>query len=77
LSPEAICARVEDGLAREIHIMLDEGVAGMPEDIDLAMILGAGWPFQMGGATPFLDRVGASQRVNSRPFHSPMIQGAV
>jgi 3-hydroxyacyl-CoA dehydrogenase/enoyl-CoA hydratase/carnithine racemase len=77
LSPEAICARVEDGLAREIQIMLDEGVASMPEDIDLAMILGAGWPFQMGGATPFLDRVGASQRVNSRPFHSPMIQGAV
>jgi 3-hydroxyacyl-CoA dehydrogenase/enoyl-CoA hydratase/carnithine racemase len=76
MSPEAICARVENGLAREIQLMLDEGVVSMPDDIDLAMIMGAGWPFQMGGATPFLDRVGASVRVNGRPFHSPMIQGA-
>ena len=76
-SAEELCARVEDGLAREIRIMLDEKVVGLAEDIDLAMIMGAGWPFQMGGITPFLDRVGASQRVNGSTFHTPPIRGAV
>ena len=76
-SAEELCARVEDGLAREIRIMLDEAVVSLPEDIDLAMIIGAGWPFQMGGITPFLDRVGASTRVNGATFHTPPIRGAV
>lgn len=40
------------------------------------MILGAGWPFQMGGITPYLDRVGASERVFGGTFHSPRIEGA-
>ena len=51
--------------------MLQEGVVSAPEDIDLCMILGAGWPFQMGGVTPFLDRVGASERVFGDTFHHP------
>ncbi len=76
-SAEELCARVEDGLAREIRIMLDEKVVGLAEDIDLAMIMGGGWPFQMGGITPFLDRVGASTRTNGSTFHSPPIRGAV
>jgi hypothetical protein len=41
----------------------------------LCMIMGAGWPFQMGGATPFLDRIGASQRVFGGTFHHPLIAG--
>ena len=49
--------------------MLDEGVVAGPEDIDLCMILGAGWPMHLGGITPYLDRVGASERVNGRKFH--------
>ena len=32
------------------------------------MILGAGWPMFLGGITPYLDRVGASERVNGRKF---------
>ena len=32
--------------------MLDEGVVAAPEDIDLCMIIGAGWPFHLGGITP-------------------------
>ncbi|CAB4900521.1 unannotated protein [freshwater metagenome] len=67
--------RIEDGLADEIHRMLDEGVVHKPEDIDLCMIMGAGWPFQMGGITPYLDRVGASQRVFGDTFHHPPIRG--
>jgi 3-hydroxyacyl-CoA dehydrogenase/enoyl-CoA hydratase/carnithine racemase len=67
--------RVEDGLADEIHRMLEGKVVEAAEDIDLCMILGAGWPFQMGGATPYLDRVGASERVFGSTFHSPRIVG--
>ena len=43
------------GLADEVKHMLDEGVVAEPEDIDLALIMGAGYPFQAGGLTPFLD----------------------
>ena len=72
---EQLRTRVEDGLADEIHRMLDEHVVAAPEDIDLCLILGAGWPFQMGGATPYLDRVGASERVFGATFHQPLIVG--
>src|SRR5699024_3314854 len=41
-SHEEILRRVEDELAREIRVMLDEGVVPEVEDIDLALILGAG-----------------------------------
>ena len=71
-----ILRRVEDELAGEIRIMLDEGVVAAAEDIDLCLILGAGWPFQAGGATPYLDRVGASDRVFGAAFHAPPIAGA-
>lgn len=74
-TPEAILERVENELAGEIKIMLDEGVVAAAEDIDLCLILGAGWPFQTGGATPYLDRVGASERTFGGTFHDPMIVG--
>lgn len=72
---EELTQRLEDGLADEIHRMLADGVVAAAEDIDLCMILGAGWPFQMGGVTPFLDRVGASERVFGGTFHDPRIRG--
>jgi len=72
---EELRTRVEDGLADEIHRMLEDKVVAAPEDIDLCLILGAGWPFQMGGATPYLDRVGASERVFGKTFHTPRIVG--
>ncbi|MCC6376050.1 MAG: enoyl-CoA hydratase/isomerase family protein [Microbacteriaceae bacterium] len=75
VSSEEILSRVEDGLADEIHRMLNEHVVEAAEDIDLCMVLGAGWPFQMGGATPYLDRVGASERVFKDTFHHPPILG--
>jgi 3-hydroxyacyl-CoA dehydrogenase/enoyl-CoA hydratase/carnithine racemase len=74
-TPEEILRRLEDGLADEIHRMLDDQVVHAPEDIDLCMILGGGWPFQMGGITPYLDRVGASERVFGDTFHHPPIRG--
>ena len=55
-------------LADEIRIMLDEGVVAGPQDIDLCMILGAGWPFHLGGVTPYLDRTGVAERVTGSRF---------
>jgi hypothetical protein len=55
--------------------MLDEGVVDSAEDIDVGMILGAGWPFLMGGVTPYLDRAGASEAVRGTTFHTPPIKG--
>jgi 3-hydroxyacyl-CoA dehydrogenase/enoyl-CoA hydratase/carnithine racemase len=65
--PEVL-ARLLDGLAQEIRIMLDEGVVTAPEDIDLCMLLGAGWPFHLGGITPYLDRAGISVKVTGTAF---------
>ncbi|WP_375389966.1 3-hydroxyacyl-CoA dehydrogenase NAD-binding domain-containing protein [uncultured Amnibacterium sp.] len=73
---EAFRLRVEDGLADEIHRMLEDGVVAAPEDIDLCLILGAGYPFHAGGITPYLDRVGASERVFGGTFHTPRIAAA-
>jgi 3-hydroxyacyl-CoA dehydrogenase len=60
--------RALEGLAQEIRFMLDEGVVAAPQDIDLCLILGAGWPFHLGGITPYLDRAGISAKVNGAPF---------
>lgn len=67
---EELLVRTQDALAQEIGMMLDEGVVAGPEDIDLCMILGAGWPMHLGGITPYLDRVGASERVRGATFHT-------
>jgi 3-hydroxyacyl-CoA dehydrogenase/enoyl-CoA hydratase/carnithine racemase len=75
-SKDEVLQAVQDGFADEVHRMLEEGVVSAPEDIDLALILGAGYPFQMGGLTPYLDRVGASERVFGATFHEPRIIGA-
>lgn len=73
VSAELLAERVADALALEVHMMLDEGVVQGPEDIDLCMILGAGWPMFNGGLTPYLDRIGASDRVNGKRFLAPGI----
>lgn len=65
---EEVLVRVQDALAEEIGLMLDEGVVASPEDVDLCMITGAGWPLHLGGITPYLDRVGASVRANGKLF---------
>lgn len=72
---EEIFEGVQLGLAREIKLMLDEKVVGTAQDIDLCMIMGAGWPFHLGGITPYLDRCGASQKAFGGSFHDPMIIG--
>src|SRR4029450_8627755 len=68
---EQVRDRALAALASEIGLMLaEEGVAA-PMDIDLCMILGAGWPLHLGGITPYLDQEGISQRVLGRRFLPP------
>jgi 3-hydroxyacyl-CoA dehydrogenase/enoyl-CoA hydratase/carnithine racemase len=61
--------RALEALAEEIRLMLDEAVIAAPEDVDLCMILGAGWPFHLGGITPYLDRSGIAEKVTGTRFH--------
>ncbi|MCW2802194.1 MAG: putative fatty acid oxidation complex alpha subunit [Propionibacteriaceae bacterium] len=68
---EEVRLRVLSALAEEIGLMLAEGVVAAPMDIDLCMILGAGWPFHLGGITPYLDREGISEKVVGRTFLPP------
>jgi 3-hydroxyacyl-CoA dehydrogenase/enoyl-CoA hydratase/carnithine racemase len=67
-SEEEVRRRALDALAEEIRLMLDEGVVEDVRDIDLSMLLGAGWPFHLGGVTPYLDREGVSERVTGERF---------
>jgi 3-hydroxyacyl-CoA dehydrogenase len=55
-------------LAQEARLMLDEGVAQAPLDIDLAMITGAGFQFWNGGLTPLLDRSGVAEQITGKRF---------
>ncbi|MFI7518164.1 3-hydroxyacyl-CoA dehydrogenase NAD-binding domain-containing protein [Micromonospora globbae] len=68
LTAEQVRQNALDALAEEVRLMLDEGVVAEAQDIDLCMILGAGWPFHLGGVTPYLDRTGTSERVTGRRF---------
>jgi 3-hydroxyacyl-CoA dehydrogenase/enoyl-CoA hydratase/carnithine racemase len=54
---------VLEAVADEIRHMLEEGVVGAAADIDACLILGAGYPFFLGGITKHLDQTGVSERV--------------
>jgi len=65
-TPEELTQAVLEALADEIGRLLDEGVVGSAQDVDTCLLLGAGWPFFLGGITPHLDRTGVSERVLGR-----------
>ncbi|MEZ5117008.1 MAG: 3-hydroxyacyl-CoA dehydrogenase NAD-binding domain-containing protein [Candidatus Nanopelagicales bacterium] len=71
LTEEQVRDRALDALAQEVRLMLDDGVVAQAQDIDLCMILGAGWPFHLGGLTPYLDRSGVAERVTGHRFLAP------
>ncbi|GAA0303315.1 3-hydroxyacyl-CoA dehydrogenase NAD-binding domain-containing protein [Kineococcus aurantiacus] len=69
LTREQVLRNVQDALADEVRRVLDEGVVAGPEEVDVCLVLGTGHPLSTGGITPYLDRVGASERVTGRRFH--------
>ncbi|HEY3501564.1 MAG TPA: 3-hydroxyacyl-CoA dehydrogenase NAD-binding domain-containing protein [Actinocatenispora sp.] len=68
LTAEQVRERALTAVAQEARLMLDEGVVAEAQDIDLCMVLGAGWPFHLGGITPYLDRTGISERATGQRF---------
>ena len=68
-SVEEIHEAVLEALADEIRRIVDDGVVVEPEDVDTCLLLGAGWPFWLGGITAHLDSTGVSERVTGRRFH--------
>jgi len=66
---EEVREQTLSALADEARRMLDEGVVAAPEDLDLAMITGAGFSFWNGGLTQLLDREGISEKVTGTKFH--------
>jgi 3-hydroxyacyl-CoA dehydrogenase/enoyl-CoA hydratase/carnithine racemase len=57
-----------EALADECRHLLDEGVVASAADIDTCMLLGAGFPFFLGGITKHLDQTGVSAHVVGRPL---------
>ncbi len=77
LTPDEVRERALAAVADEIRLMLDEGVVAEAQDIDLCMLLGAGWPFHLGGITPYLDRSGVAERATGRRFLPPGVASVV
>ena len=69
LTADEVRERTLSGLADEARRMLDDGVVAAPEDLDLAMITGAGFQFWNGGLTMLLDLSGISEKATGRRFH--------
>jgi 3-hydroxyacyl-CoA dehydrogenase len=67
-SAEHLTQDVLEAIADEIGHLLSEGVVAEAADVDTTLILGAGWPFFLGGITPYLDSEGISQRVLGSPL---------
>jgi len=63
-SVEEIREAVLEALAEEVRHLLEEGVVASPKDVDTALILGAGFPFFMGGLTPYLRQAGYSYELS-------------
>jgi len=65
---EEIVERVLEGVADEIHRLLEEGVVAEAADVDTCLLLGAGWPFFLGGITKHLDQAGIAERMFGHTF---------
>ena len=66
---EQVQNRALTALAVEARMMLDEGVVATAAEIDLCMLMGAGWPMHLGGILPYLDREGISEAACGQRFH--------
>jgi 3-hydroxyacyl-CoA dehydrogenase/enoyl-CoA hydratase/carnithine racemase len=68
---EQIVEDVLEAVADEVHLLLEEGVVGEAADVDAGLLLGAGWPFFLGGITKHLDQIGMSERLFGHAFAEP------
>ena len=68
LSRDEMLEAALEALADEIHHLLEEGVVAEAKDVDTALLLGAGWPFWLGGITKYLDQAGISEKMFGRPL---------
>jgi 3-hydroxyacyl-CoA dehydrogenase/enoyl-CoA hydratase/carnithine racemase len=67
-SVEELHTAVLEALADESCHILEDGVVAEAADIDTCLLLGAGFPFWLGGITKHLDQTGISERVVGRPL---------
>jgi 3-hydroxyacyl-CoA dehydrogenase/enoyl-CoA hydratase/carnithine racemase len=65
---EQIVEDVLEAVADEVHRLLEEGVVAEAADVDTGLLLGAGWPFFLGGVTKHLDQIGMSERLFGHTF---------
>jgi 3-hydroxyacyl-CoA dehydrogenase/enoyl-CoA hydratase/carnithine racemase len=65
---EQIVDEVLEAVADEVHRLLEEGVVAEAADVDTGLLLGAGWPFFLGGITRHLDQIGMSERLFGHTF---------
>ena len=65
---EQIVEDILKAVADEIHILLEEGVVTEAADVDTGLLLGAGWPFFLGGITKHLDQIGMAERLFGHTF---------
>jgi 3-hydroxyacyl-CoA dehydrogenase/enoyl-CoA hydratase/carnithine racemase len=70
---EQITQDVLEAVADEIRHLLEEGVVAEPADVDACLILGAGWPFFLGGITPYLRDEGIADLDFAAPAESVML----
>jgi 3-hydroxyacyl-CoA dehydrogenase/enoyl-CoA hydratase/carnithine racemase len=65
---EELHTEVLEALADESRHILEEGVVAEAADVDTCLLLGAGFPFWLGGITKHLDQTGVSERVVGHPL---------
>jgi 3-hydroxyacyl-CoA dehydrogenase/enoyl-CoA hydratase/carnithine racemase len=75
---DLVVERVLEAVADEIHRLLEEGVVAEAADVDTCLLLGAGWPFFLGGITKHLDQTELSERLFGHSFadmREPVLRG--
>ena len=65
---DQIVGDILEAVADEIHRLLEEGVVRDAADVDTGLLLGAGWPFFLGGITKHLDQIGLTERLFGHTF---------
>ena len=68
MTQDEILEAALEAIADEIRHLLEEGVVAEATDVDTALLLGAGWPFWLGGITKYLDQTGISEKMFGRPL---------